>query len=55
MIKFPSQCEIAKADKWYRSLSINEMKKYETKHFPSWRQFPTDRMIYQMWEAEGKP
>lgn len=51
-----SEEEFAKANAWWRNLSINQMKGYESKYFPDlpWDMI-MDRRIHQMWEEEGKP
>lgn len=50
-----SEFEFSQADAWWRSLSINQMKEYEQRHFPWKQNFAHKRMIHQMWEEEGKP
>lgn len=51
-----SEDDLLAANKWWRSLSVNEMKAFEQKYFPeySWDMLGK-RDIHQMWEAEGKP
>lgn len=45
----------AKAVKWWRNLSINQMKELEKKHFPHRISGTHDGMILEMWNKEGKP
>lgn len=48
--------EMTQAYLWWRSLSINEMKALEAKHFPGRNWFYMGpRYHHQMWEEEGKP
>ena len=51
-----SQDELNRADAWWSSLSINEMKAIRDKHFPhsDWYNLGA-RWIHQIWEAESSP
>lgn len=47
---------LAIAERWWRHLSIAEMKEYEATYFPghSWELLGR-RAHHQIWEIEGKP
>lgn len=48
--------ELEKANVWWRSLSITDMKRFEQKYFPDFsRPLGHPRAIHQIWEEEGKP
>ena len=51
-----SQGDLERADVWWSSLSINEMKAIRDKHFPAmdWHSLGV-RWVHQAWEEEGKP
>lgn len=48
--------EIGMAEKWWNSLSINQMKEHRNKHSPysSWQDLP-QQTIARIWSSEGKP
>lgn len=51
-----AESDLIAADKWWSSLSINEMKEYRDKYATAhqWHLIPK-RTIHQIWEIEGKP
>jgi hypothetical protein len=50
-----SKDDLASAYKWWRSLSINQQKGFESKHQPNAPKPLGERWVHQIWEEEGKP
>ena len=50
-----AEADLSSANAWWRNLSLNQMKAYKAEHFPTWQQYPTRRMIHQIWDYIGKP
>lgn len=50
-----SGAELALSERWWRNLSINQMKALESQYFPTWLSGTNMQMVHRMWEEEGRP